>query len=267
MMHIAVETITPETAQAWLNQNKTNRKLRDGIVEQYAADMRAGAWTQCTAPIVFYADGDLADGQHRLWAVVESETTQQFTIMRGLDRNSGLNIDTGLARSIVDNGRISGLDESLSYELVATARACALGVSAMGRMSNAAKLQVVADYREAAQWAVSHGPRGKHIRNAPVLGAIARAWYWEQDKDRLARFGQVMGDGFSQGDSESAAVCIRNYMLTKAGVATASTMWVDTFTKVQAAIGKFMKGHKLTVIRSINEETYPLKRRRVRKAE
>lgn len=265
-MDVRIETVTPAVAQAWLNANKTNRKLRDGIVEQYAADMKAGNWTRCTAPIAFYEDGDLADGQHRLWAVVESDTSQQFTILRGLDRASGLNIDTGLARSIVDNGRISGLDQGLSYELVATARATALGVSSTGRLSNAAKLQVVADHREAAQWAVSNGPRGKHIRNAIVLGAIARAWYWETDKDKLRRFGDVMTDGFSQGDHESAAVCIRNYMLAKAGIAASSAMWVDTFYKVQAAISKFMAGNKLTVIRSVSEEAYPLKRRRTKKA-
>lgn len=261
-MSIRVETVTPAQAENWLNSNKNNRKMRDGVAEQYAQDMRDGKWTRCVAPIVFYEDGDLADGQHRLWAIVISGTSQEFAILRGLDRASGLNIDTGLSRSLVDAGRISGLDTSLSYELVAVARAVALGTPAMGRQSNAQKLAVVAEHREAAQWACSNGPKGKNIRNAVVLGAIARAWYWEQDKDKLRRFCDVLTDGFSQGDDESAAVAIRNYLIQKAGIAASSGLWTDTFTKVQGAIEKFMKGHKLTVIRGVGAEAYPLKKRR-----
>lgn len=75
-MQLTVEKITPKIAEAWLNANTCNRKLRDGIVERYAADMTAGKWTECPEPISFYVDGDLADGQHRLFAITESGTTQ-----------------------------------------------------------------------------------------------------------------------------------------------------------------------------------------------
>ena len=261
-MDVKIETVTPERAEAWLNANKNNRKLRDGVVEQYQSDMEKGCWTQCTAPIAFYEDGDLADGQHRLFAVVYSGKSQRFSIMRGLKREDGLNIDTGLTRTVVDNGRISGMDHGLSNELVAIARAVHMGSATAGRMSNAEKLAIVSEHREAAQWAVSNGPKGKNIRNSVVQGAIARAWYWEPDKDKLRWFCDVLSDGFSQGDHESAAVCLRNYMLERAGVASSSAMWVDTFYKAQAAIQKFMHGHKLTVIRKINEEAYPLKKKR-----
>lgn len=97
-MNIVLETVTPKLAEAWINANKSNRKLREGLVEKYACDMRAGKWTQCPEPISFYADGDLADGQHRLFAIIESDTTQEFPIARGLSREAGLNINTGAGR-------------------------------------------------------------------------------------------------------------------------------------------------------------------------
>jgi len=100
-----LETITPTKAHTWLNRNTSNRKLRDGWVEKYASDMRAGKWTECIVPIVFYENGDIADGQHRLWAIIESDTPQRFFVLHGLTREAGLNIDTGGGRNLVDNAR------------------------------------------------------------------------------------------------------------------------------------------------------------------
>lgn len=258
-------SVTPKLAAQWLDLNKTNRSLRPGVVEQYAKDMAAGRWTHCTAPIAFYADGDLADGQHRLWAVVESETTQQFIVVRGLSREDGLNIDTGLGRTVVDNGRISGLDTGLSHSLIATARAVHTGMPSAGRLSNAEKLDIVNEHREAANWALSKLVHTKNVYNSASLGAIARAWYWEADKERLEKFAHVLGTGYSDGDADSAAVCVRNYMLANAGQAASTPMWRDTFLKVQNAIHYFMKRQRLTVIKSVKEEAYPLKKRRAAK--
>lgn len=260
-MDTRTETITPAKAEAWLNTNTSNRKLRSGVVEQYASDMKAGRWTRCLMPIAFYADGELADGQHRLWAIVESSTSQEFLIARGLSRKDGLNIDTGLNRSVVDNSRISGVGGNMSNELVSVARATHFGLPSMGRASNAQKIELVELHRDACTWAIANGPKGKGIRNAITLAAVARAWYANPDLARLRRFGDVMSDGFSQGDEESAAVAIRNYLQTKGAVLASSALWADTFLKVQNAIVYFLAGRKLTVIKGVKEEAYPLPRR------
>lgn len=261
----SVETVTPATAERWLNENTTNRTLRSGVVEQYAADMKAGRWTQCVDPIAFYKDGDLADGQHRLYALVESNTSQRFIIVRGLERVDGLNIDTGLGRTVVDNARISGADDKLSNVLVAVARAVATGSASVGRQSAAQKLEQVATHREACEWAVAHGPRAKNICNSAMLGAIARAYSWENDRERLDRFCRVVNDGFMAGDNETAAVAIRTYLLQRPGISTHSTNWVDTFLKIQNAIKYFMDGKRLTVVRGVKEEAYPLRKKRAAK--
>lgn len=258
----SIETVSPLTAERWLNENNTNRSLRPGVVEQYAADMRNGRWTQCAAPIAFYDDGDLADGQHRLYAIIESNTSQRFVILRGLARSDGLNIDTGLNRTVVDAARISGADQHVSNILIAVARAMATGQASTGRSSNAQKLAYLEGHRAACEWAVSHGPLGKNIRNSAMLGAIARAYTWETNTERLARFCKVVGDGFMDGDSETAAVAIRTYLLQHAGISTHSTNWSDTFLKIQNAIKYFMDGKRLTVIRGVKDEAYPLRKPR-----
>ncbi|HWH83197.1 MAG TPA: hypothetical protein VNU71_13280 [Burkholderiaceae bacterium] len=254
-----VEKVTPQKAEAWLNQNKTNRKLREGVAEKYADDMTNSRWTQCTAPIAFYKDGDLADGQHRLFAVSLSGVPQTFIVLRDLDRKDGLNIDTGLSRDLVDAGRISGTDTDLSRALISAARAIAEGDAQRSATSNAAKLAIVEEHRAAAQWAATNVRRVRYLSNASVLGAVGRAWYVETDHAKLKRFCDVLGDGFSAGDSESAAIALRNYLIARTSSASTAACWRDTFLKAMNAIAYFMAGKKLTVIKGVTDEAYPLK--------
>lgn len=261
-MHITIETITPDRAQAWLNQNTNNRSLRDGVVERYAADMKAGRWTECPEPISFYEDGALADGQHRLFAIIESETSQNFPVARGVPRSAGLNINTGLVRNIVDNARISGADDGLSPMLLSAARAIHHGTTQVSGESNATKLDIVREHREAAQWVSTNMKRTKYLCSGPLIAAVGRAWYHEDDKDRLKRFCDVLGHGMMDNHGESAAVALRNYIMQRGTTAASTGLWRDTFLKAQNAIRYFMQGKKLTVIKAVNDEPYPLKRKR-----
>jgi hypothetical protein len=252
--------VTPAIAEQWLNMNRSNRTLRSGVVEQYAADMLADKWTQCLMPIGFYADGELADGQHRLYAIIESGTSQWFTVTRGLDRPSGLNIDTNLPRNVVDSAQISGVSAGLSGQLLSTARAVATGMgSARGRQSNSTKVEMVEQFREACEWAVAHGGHARNISNSVLYGALARAWYWEKDKELLARFAKVICTGYSDGPAESAAIAMRNYLIEHAGTASGSALWRDTFLKMMNAIHYFMRRKPLTVIRGVKDEAYELR--------
>lgn len=264
-MELRIENVTPHKAQAWLNENKSNRKLRDGIAEKYAADMSLGRWTTCPVPISFYEDGDVADGQHRLWAVVDSGMAQKFPVARGLTREDGLNIDTGLGRSLVDNARISGTDTGLSNELISVARAIHEGTQTRKPASNAQRMEWIGAHRDAATWACSNGPRGRGLRNAVVLTAVARAWYHETDHEKLRRFCDVITSGHCDGEAESAAVTLRNYLMVKGPTASSSALWIDTFLKIQNAINYFMRCKKLMVIKAVSEEAYPLKKRRASK--
>ena len=261
-LELKLESVTPTKAEKWLNVNKSNRKFRPGVVEKYADDMRNGKWTQCTVPIVFYDDNDIADGQHRLWAIIESDTTQHFIVVHGLDRHSGLNIDTGLPRSLVDNARISGTNSELTNELVSLARAVEEGTRQLTASSNSRRLEHVTKHSDACRWAVSNGPRGRGLRNAIVLAAVARAWYHEKDKDKLKRFCEVVTSGFAEGKHESAAVAIRNTLLNSTRTSGSPALWRETFLKVQNAVWYFMKEKSLMVIKNVADEAYPLPKKR-----
>lgn len=99
---MALETITPARARELLQTNiANNRTLRATHVSRLAADMAAGRWNVASSPIMI-SDGEVMDGQHRLSAVVESDTTVQMWVMRNVPRDALVTIDTGLGRNFRD---------------------------------------------------------------------------------------------------------------------------------------------------------------------
>lgn len=260
------EVITPKLAEQYLNRNTNNRPLREGHAEKMAHDMLAKAWTKCTVPIVFYEDKSLADGQHRLWAIVTSGHSQRFYVIHGLPKEDGINIDTGIIRTPVDVARIHNIDPEMTNAIAAIARGIEDGQasnSGPGR-SVSEVLVIMAKHREAAHWAFKHGPKGRGMKNAAVHSAMGRAYYVEREKERLAHFGVVVTKGFTETNEDSAAVAMRNYLIMKQQQhisVSKSTMWRDTFIKTQNAIYNFMRHKPLSIIKTIPDESYPLAER------
>ncbi len=265
---VAVERITPAKADKWLNElNTNNRKLRENVAEKYAEDMKNGNWTECGAPIIFYEDGSLADGQHRLFAISLSAVATEFIVVRNFSRKAGLNIDMGLIRTLVDNAHISGADSELSNQLLGLCRSVEMGRPTSSRelLTSTQRLEMVDKHRDAANWVLTNGPRGRSLNNAMVNAAIGRAWYYEADAERLLHFCQVFSSGHVvDPDRDSAAVSLRTYFLTKPALGTTAN-WTDTFLKAQNAISYFMRGRRLTVIKGVKEEAYPAFKKRVPK--
>lgn len=251
------ELITPRKAQAMLARNDVNRAVNEAVRKQYTEDMKNGDWTQCVAPIAIYEDGNIADGQHRLLSIIASGESQHFVVARGLRKREGLNIDAGFSRSAVASAKISGIDPNLTSNLLSAARSIEEGVAVHGRSSNAHKLSLVDKHRSAATFAVRN-LWGKKLANGAIMGAVGRAWYKVEDKDKLARFCEVLRTGQSLGMHESAAVTLRNYFLSASANLASSALWVDTFYRTQHAIRKFMDGKQMLQITAVKIEAYPL---------
>jgi hypothetical protein len=97
-----VVLITPELATKWLEGNTHNRPIRDSVVERYARMMRNGQWELNGEAIIFDRDGKLANGQHRLWACVESETNFETVVVIDVDPDAFLTVDQGAKRTAGD---------------------------------------------------------------------------------------------------------------------------------------------------------------------
>lgn len=100
----SVEKITPEMAMKILEASSDikNRNVSDGHVEWLASQMKANKWHLNGEPIILDDENQLIDGQHRLWAIVKSETTIESMVTRGVDRKGFASIDTGAARTLAN---------------------------------------------------------------------------------------------------------------------------------------------------------------------
>jgi len=255
-MQVTLERVTPRMAAAWLNMNTHNRKLRSGVAERYAADMMAGRWTSCPEPISFYADGRLADGQHRLFAIVESDVAITLPIARGLTLQDGLNLNTGIPRNVIDNVRLTGIEVDVDKQKLATAKSIHYGTRWHAAPSTSESLAIYLQHQDAAVFATKHVAHAAGLCSSLITGAVGRAWYFETDKQRLARFCSVLANGLHGAPGEIAATAIRNYLKANPGNATAG-QWIQTFAKVQNAIWYFMRSQPLLIIKAVSDEAYP----------
>jgi hypothetical protein len=254
--------VSPHMAEEWLNANTINRKLRPGVVEKYTRDMKAGKWTRNPQPIIFYNTTDLADGQHRLWAVIESGKTIEFLVVHGIEREVGLNIDTGLGRDLVDNARISQYEGYITKQSIGTAVMMHHGRRlAEKTLSNAERLALVERYSDHLSFADRVMTNKKGIGQMAVRAAVARAHMYEGDNARLVEFCTIIGTGIpNDAVADRAALALRNYLLDISADRKLDPR--DTFLKAMNAISYFMKRKPLTAIKVLKDEAYPLKKKK-----
>lgn len=95
--------ITPERAKEMLKHNPHNRNIREGDVEKYAHDMIIDNWyDEIMQPIRISVNGNLLDGQHRLYAIIKANKTIPMWVQYGLPENSFKWMDGGTKRTLAD---------------------------------------------------------------------------------------------------------------------------------------------------------------------
>ena len=113
-MQMTLETITPEIARQYMTRNRSNRSLRKAHVDRLATDIKNGDWQVTHQGIAFNEDGWLVDGQHRLQAIIDTNTPVRVWVARGVQADSamGLMVDAGAKRNISDILKIQNWEAS-----------------------------------------------------------------------------------------------------------------------------------------------------------
>jgi hypothetical protein len=82
---LTVETITPQIAARYLEENvSNNRSISDRHVSALARDMVADRWSQNGETLKFSPVGALLDGQQRLWACIQASKSFTTAVVRGV---------------------------------------------------------------------------------------------------------------------------------------------------------------------------------------
>lgn len=104
---VNIVKITPKQAESYLgSQIKEQRPLRDSHVATIARDMKDGNF-RLSADAIVLIKGALANGQHRMWAVIECGEPQPFLLMETDDEELYKVLDCGLKRTVADAANIT----------------------------------------------------------------------------------------------------------------------------------------------------------------
>lgn len=251
--------IGPEKALNWLeNANTNNRKVMDKHVRKLARDMKNGKWQFNHQGIAFSSEGVLLDGQHRLWAIVESGMTIKMAVTFNMPPQSKMTIDVIQSRSMADVLRLSGNNGNISRNHISTLRSLLGGYHAYPVLTTQEASQYMDIYGAAIDFALKHLPCNSPsgISNGTTRAVIARAWY-SVDHDKLAKFCRILTSGIIPPSPYAyALVRLREYLQneTRHNLPTRRVR----YGKMQRALTAFLKNESLKNLLAAAEENFPI---------
>jgi len=207
-------------AQEALRNRMPNRKIREALVNKYARAMKEGRWRQNVAPLVFNDKNELMDGEHRLSAQVQSKTTQYWYVMRNAPEEYRGTIDVGAPRSIADELKLLGYQNS-TY-LGSVARWCYLlerGEAGTARfhVSNDEMLDMV-DRHKDVEHSMEMGLYARSAPGKPDATPMGAAHWWIAQTNGHAEADMFIGRYVNNVEPPGSPLRALNNRLTRAKV-------------------------------------------------
>lgn len=230
-------TITPAMAAEMLLKNKTNRDIKTHRITHWAKLMESQDWYTTHQGIAFYEDGTLADGQHRLLAIIRVNKAVTFQVTYGLPIAAAMAIDSGVKRSLIDGIKISGIADWIEARHLQIAPVIAYP----RKLSDMQRIDFLYAIQEHATFAVQcFASNRRHLVPSIVQSAIAMAHYYGEDEVKLIRFCEVFLDGAMAHPDEKVIILARDHFMnfTKNGAKDKD----DKYLKLQRAIQAYCKG-------------------------
>lgn len=221
-LNYSEEIITPDMARLYLQNNRANRKISEGRVRQYAEDMLCGDWRLNGECIIFYEDGSLANGQHRLNAVIKADKSVLFSVLRDIPLAAAVQ-DRGRTRSVSDAFVMLGMDAALANNRTVAAAKLHFVIQDHGnRNSSDGKIRrFIERNAEILTFIRSVTMRGGGERgrvNVDTALICLPCFYalncGAASKEQVAAFLRVLRTGIPENMSQSAALVCRNDILS-----------------------------------------------------
>ena len=254
MLYFKEMTITPQMAESMLQKNEVNRLLNIKRARQYAQDMASGKWQFNGEAIKFYEDGMLADGQHRLKAIIIAKTPIKTLVIYGMPRNVTIQ-DRGRTRTISDSMILEGADRSLASSTIVGLTKLHYNIQKPGLNRNISD-GIVKDfiYRNAntLKEILSSSPKGSgrkdqviRVRNAPILLASFYAYNCGAvDISTIQDFLDVLYTGIQKELGQTAAIICRNDILSGSIAFNSTDERIKAVYQTEKAIQDFSSHYK-----------------------
>lgn len=256
-MQITRMIVTPEMASAWLaDANTNNRSLSLSTVSRYAHDMSAGNWVETHQNAIgFYETGLLADGQHRLAAVVKSGASVPMYVAFGLSADAVNAIDQGRPRRMQDVLALSGVLPSGKYASLTVAMMNVIRAAELkqNRIATAHEIKMAVErMADGIQYSNNVMTRSSgRMMSAPLRAAIAVAYY-RCNIEKLSAFADILCTGMPLKDGDVTVITLRNRILTGTP-ATGGTNRINAYKMALRFIRAYDQGRVLTMAKSSDE--------------
>ena len=257
-----IKEITPDLALHVLDRAAdVNRPVHQTRVDQYARIMAAGMWRpveeQCDA-FAFDIEGRCINGQHRLWAVVESKVTLSFEIKLGLPTEAIDTIDDHLKRSDADVYKITHGGDATAKHLSVAVRLLGTRGKPRGGFDRTTKFDSLNKLKLAIDKALTLIPdsRVKGISCASMLAVLTRATY-TVEMEKLHQFMHILRSGLvTNTTSGSAVILLRDWMMTNG--AGSSTLQTELYWKTERALRAFLDDDEVKTLYAASTELFPM---------
>ena len=233
--------ITPEIAEKMLGKNTNNyRRLNSSTVTKYAREMFLGYWQVNGEPIVFSKDGTLLNGQHRLAAIIKSNTTQKMLVVTDVTADV---FDEHKVRSWVDYTQTSGT--------IGGAVGCILGMCAGNKgaiFSHVEKYEYYEKHRDEFDKAFTFATRGsgKQIfKKSGCVAAIYSALRLQLMPEKsIEDFCKIVNSGFPIDGYVCEAPLVMRKILLETRQGNGATYMREMFEITWQALVAFRRGLK-----------------------
>lgn len=258
-------TVTIETLIRMLMTANVARNRRISLphVLKLARDMTDKHWVFAGDPIKIDDDGYVIDGQHRLLAIIKSNTTQRLVIMRNASRDVQLVTDIGRPRMARDQLVMRGTPNATN----AAAGAKLLLKWRSGSIMNSTyqptipEIVLLIESTPAISEACSKAMKARtHIARAPVSALIA-AYVQAGEIDVNARdffFEKLtFGDGLPQ---QHPILTLRNTFTRRGGIHAMRFRQLGHLYMIVHAWNKWRADEPLQVLRvpaTLTSDTFP----------
>lgn len=254
--------VTPVMAADWLGKNNEgNRKVIKNAVSILRAQIENGIYHPTHQGIAFYEDGTLADGQHRLMAIVEAGIGIWINVTTGLPRVAVHAIDGGKARSNLDRLHFLGVQSDTHRVSTCNCLISQFRAEKSGRdrwMTERIPSEEFEEFYRKFLPSIEFVMSFKRPERfpSPLSAAVASAWFTE-DRDRLGEFMLVMFTGESTSGRDRAAIRLRDHV-TQGKYGAGSPARNDLYLRSCGAIRYFLAGQPLSKLYATAEHAFPL---------
>lgn len=256
--------VTPAMAQDWLSRNVGNRGINQSRVDLFVRLIRDGKFHLTHQGVAFYADGDLADGQTRLSAIVKAGLSVLMFVTHGLQRSAIHAIDGGRPRSLHDVCHFLGVGLSKNHVAVCRVLWQQYDLQCRDNAStwncNSVDSDSFAKFAIAASEAISFSIpawKKKGLTHACYVASVASAWF-TQDRDRLNRFKQLICDGVGAERHETAAITLRDFLLTSPLLNGGNKARQEIFVRSCTALRAFLEARPLSKLYARRESVFDI---------